>query len=317
MINAGQILETDVLKPGTGYWANARDTERLYIDYSTKGGKLRIHGVSWYEETLKKLVGGVAEMGIEPIYCLVPKTHYEDVISAEDLPTEFFNHQLLEVNPEDENSVYQFVREWGFPFAEGNRVSGENLTNAAFNYLKPKSLRNWIDDFDSMPMGLQVISYREASSVLRLLRKLVIASQEVVKDACGLPGCSEEEMDFFDENVSVLDDWSSNPHVVTQRFSAFGNRGFYPATLTNAICNQVLEAMADPAPWRICACEGCGLVFKRKQGGKKPGHTGRSDSVFCCNRCKERQSKRNTRKKRKRGADHGVSPTPPIFGRSE
>lgn len=36
---------------------------------------------------------------------------------AEDLPTEFFNHQLLKVDTDDRDSVVEFVSHWGIPFS--------------------------------------------------------------------------------------------------------------------------------------------------------------------------------------------------------
>ena len=71
--------------------------------------------------------------------------------------------------------------------------------------------------------------------------------------------------------------------------------------LTAAICNQMLDAFVDPAPWRDCACEGCGITFKRKQSrAKAPA----SDSIYCSSACEERQKKRNQRAAAKSRIQH-------------
>ena len=71
--------------------------------------------------------------------------------------------------------------------------------------------------------------------------------------------------------------------------------------LTAAICNQMIDAIADPIPWRDCACDGCNVTFKRKQS---KANAPTSDSIYCCTACEERQKKRNQRAAAKNRIQH-------------
>lgn len=40
---------------------------------------------------------------------------------------------------------------------------------------------------------------------------------------------------------------------------------FSDCSLTQGICNQIIESIEDDIPWKACACKGRGRLFKHQQ----------------------------------------------------
>lgn len=235
------------------------------------------------------------------------------------LPTEFFTHQLMDVDSNNDESVLRFVQEFGFPYSplrnepkwpvyagisrdviNEHRKAVEATNKLEYFLTKAEDARR--DDGSSTIGSLfsgMVISKREAAFTIRLMQSVsefiqtsVIAGESSSEDKSGL--------------LQVVNFGACNPlyasgHSFVHREHSGGNLHEY-GMLTSAICNQIIETLADDAPWRMCACEGCGKAFKRKQSTANGTHS--NDSIYCCKLCEERQKKRNQRKAAKERIKH-------------
>lgn len=278
-------------------------------------------------------------------------------MNADDLPVEFFNHQLRDYDPHSEASVRKFVQDWGFPFLPQRNMSAAgggwayqdtDRINAAIS--ATDSVRGlaqilgamWTDEYDrrtkqgrygvrgddgttfldeeafeeyeepeygeriptgaeadmfkSMANGMEesdAISFAEASLTLEILQVAVLSVMRCIRHGGMI---HMKHLDAF--NIG-----SSNPRTIQYGgwHSGAATSQQLHSMLTAAICNQVIDAFNDPAPWRDCACEGCHVTFKRKQSKAK---TPASDSVYCCSACEERQKKRNQRSAAKNRIQH-------------
>ena len=261
-------------------------------------------------------------------------------ITADDLPVEFFNHQLLEYDTSSEEDLIRFISEWGMPYSPqrnskyclvpwGTEISSISATGInetrhlelAFTKTdvgKDRLFREKvdageidIDNYESELMKLDektcrdtrghVISIAEASVTLFVLQQ---ASRMLTEIAFTVNWSSDE----LDQVIGTLMAGSCNPLVLKPSvywyYSSMSDLDIGLSSrgmLTSAICNQMLEAVADEAPWRKCQCEGCGKVFKRKQS---KSNNPDSDSIYCCDKCMERQKKRNQRAAAKNRIQH-------------
>lgn len=261
-------------------------------------------------------------------------------MTADSLPIEFFSHQLFDYDPFDKEDVSRFVSEWGMPFspqrnatfclkdwgivwqyAQTGIAETWNLeealtktdTNSAEAALIEKlesgelSEESLVSEVERLRANVcidtigNVISSMEASTTLFVL-------QETVRTMLDITESGGWVSDELDRALNVLYAGSCNPRTVLSNkywyrggISNLGSDLRYRGQLTSAICNQIIEAVEDTAPWRKCACEGCGRIFKRKQS--KSGNPD-SDSIYCSDKCMERQKKRNQRSAAKNRAQH-------------
>lgn len=226
-----------------------------------------------------------------------------EVIRASDLPTEFFNHQLLmretqneretPMNPYNTNHLIDFVAAWGFPFAPVRDAVAPMMLSLEEGSRKEQDFLKILDDYgigetealatamkEREPIRACIISEREASFAIGQLQQLVLEMHSSVKEGAPLPKIARLIIPFS----------SANPVQINE------NSGFDTSrdSLTNAIVNQIVNALADEeTPWRECLCEGCNIVFKNKQSAAR---TTDNDSYYCCDRHMERQKQRNKRK---------------------
>lgn len=227
------------------------------------------------------------------------------LMGATDLPVEFFNHQLFEYDPANEDDVLEFLtcygllfspsredencfEDWGEPMRESD-AAAKDLTEQMEEHFRKKLI------------SANVVSLPEASLTLRVLQEAVTSMMALLKN-------SDATLDDMARIKSVLDAASRHPLEIVASWegitptehphrNGLRSRGL----LVSAICNQIVDALDDPALWRTCACEGCERLFKYKQS-KSAGHD--SDSKYCCDKCMERQKKRNQRAAAKNRIKH-------------
>lgn len=220
------------------------------------------------------------------------------------LPIEFWNHQMMECDPNDESQLKEFIERWGVPFhpcrnlkplaAKLRTESGIAETEAHAPVFFPQPKPGQIDEGlfvpDAGSPSLSYISKREAKSAVVLLQtfveKFVYGIGGWYRGRDGLEiinaaACCSRVLRYLDMAGSVVLDYESE---------ALSGRGL----LTSAICNQLIDSFADDAEWKECGCDGCGRVFKRKQPQNENVKPDR-DSKYCSERCKSRQVKRNQR----------------------
>lgn len=201
------------------------------------------------------------------------------------LPVEFFNHQLLSVDPNDECALVAFMEKWGLPFSPLRSadkplfgfILNEVITNKTLRQQMKHGIRESNAAFKKIPMPFDEkipISRNEAASTLLMFQSIVKAIHASVLDGTPLSHEALAYVDLGATNTRVLLNRNSNP--LFMRLLSW-------QTLTAAICNQIIETVADEkAEWY--QCENCGLVFKRRQcESRKPD----SDSICCCTTCKD------------------------------
>lgn len=221
------------------------------------------------------------------------------------LPVEFFNHQLMECDCNNEESIFAFVSEWGFPFSpqrvsygigtsidcDYSEIDTESILGIAHTTILEK--RFIPSDEEHAPLPWEIISFQEAKTTIRALQITSKSVTDFVRSEKGSPW-----IEFI--NAAIC-----NPHYVSRiPHASFENetnnltkRGF----LSSAVCNQIVNTITDEAPWRLCACEGCNRIFKRRQS---KSNNPDSDSIYCCDKCSERQKKRNQRAAAKNRIKH-------------
>ena len=77
--------------------------------------------------------------------------------------------------------------------------------------------------------------------------------------------------------------------------------------LTCAIANQIIETISDPLPWKKCRCDGCKVVFKRKQSGR--GNPD-SKSIYCSTKCEQKAMQDATNERLRKPVSSARRPRP-------
>lgn len=206
------------------------------------------------------------------------------------LPTEFYAHQLLEVDASDPASVYAFARSWGLPFSP-LRYSPHCICPEGFAVDEAleaiEGTRRLESDYSVLYSG-RIISQAEAASTIELLQMVVEQLFAVVRaelsGRASQDGLCVDPINAVSCNIYVLDYFPCSNRTIP---------GYVPlGTLTSAIANQIIDVVNDRAEWKVCACEGCEKPFKHKQTDRRNPD---SKAQFCCQKCAERQRKRNQR----------------------
>lgn len=242
------------------------------------------------------------------------RTHRESrsYLTQADLPTEFFNHELMNVNVNDGEDVFSFVRTWGLPFLpDRNKGVHDMLLRASmepYGFLwhthvskaikQTEDMRKrWCDLGEEREEQLYetVISHKEAAICIATLQHVVKGIQDAIRGNHKL----QDGAAFMLNSVCCRDSLIGNGR--TADIEDNGNlkdRGL----LTSAICNQIIEALEDAdTPWRECAYEECSKLFKYQHGKSDRPH---KDSIYCCRKHMETQKKRNQRAAAKNRIQH-------------
>lgn len=234
----------------------------------------------------------------------VPKTCRE-TISSENLPSEFFSHQLMEVDSNNYEEVISFSRKWGLlssPLRGAIETHQLEHTRAVMGESSGISL----EMLDGSLRGIKLTDAANlqtdsifAISVLEIIwsiRLLQLMSYNIQLTAKGEPFLFDWVL-----NTSYRQTETAVP-ICDAGTEYLAARQIDRPLFTDAIIAQMIETLSDHAPWRECACKGCGKMFKHKQGAKNPHR----DSSYCCKKCEERQRKRNQREAARNRIDHGI-----------
>lgn len=241
-------------------------------------------------------------------------------IGEPDLPVEFFNNELMAVDPDSDSSLFDFCSKWGFPYSPTRNSHPSQckwLKRRTFQYAqRAVSLTDEANDsyyqlyesyghstaqWDENGYNSAIISIWEVSFTIELFQNAVRELREYVKGERGRFIYSEM-VDLASCNPMQADWELAN----TDRAGAARRLKQIPLNmcgfLTPAICNQIIGTMADSTPWKLCANEKCGKPFKHRHGLKRTAHR---DSAYCCQRCSDNQRKRNQRAAAKQRVDYG------------
>ena len=239
-------------------------------------------------------------------FLLTPSDHAEWSTSLE---VNFFSKELMEVDFNDVESIAHFMGDHGLLDCPYRRSS---IPTLALNSLLPaveqtnkarKDLQGLMaKDTSGFSYRFQrFVSLDEAVAVLRLLQDTVamlfawldgteshfsnveyadwrnIVCFDFVNQNAG-----SKDMIAFNEPIEFLDE--GEPWLGSSRITS---------SLTIAISNQIIETVADKAPWYRCKAEDCKIWFKRKRGTDAP----RTNSEYCSATCSWRMRKHKQRDK--------------------
>lgn len=214
-----------------------------------------------------------------------------------DLPIEFFNHELISLNTEDSYEVACFVEEWGMPFHptrfgsmpyESLGSDVKDQIDAAVN--ETDILAELLIDpmLEAKECAKECIIISEVETLLSLLhmQRAVLAIREIIVD-----GFSENEgyIELVNASatsagvISIADKYQDHTKYIDD-----GCNMLSETTLTNAISNQILGTVSNSAPWQICAYCGKPFKFQRDYSPRKAKTVRKqSQTKYCCNRCSQ------------------------------
>jgi hypothetical protein len=210
----------------------------------------------------------------------------------ENLPVEFFNHELLAVDIDNEAAVFEFVTLWGFPYSP--KRFGELATLQA--YSDTRAIEKTNELVSRLGTDYYCISRDEVVESLTMLQTCVRGLFSIIKG----------ETEWFD--FQPINQAATNTHYIQSNGTYVLAQQSLTATtssggqLTQAICNQIIDAIEDSADWRDCKNEKCSRVFKRQRSfgsSKQPKYGPVSDSEYCSDRCREAQKSRERRRRAK------------------
>lgn len=205
--------------------------------------------------------------------------------ARDSLPTEFFNNELMDVNPDDEESVVEFAKKWGI------MAHPERFGHSA-RHDKPTQHQ---DAPEESPFMMLAVPLEEMQGAIRLLQACITAMRKYILHGDGF------EPDWLG-NMPI--DWKYAAAIINKCASSSHRIDFglnvlqRPITLTSAICNQVIDTIADPAPWLECAY--CGKPFKHQHNAQTSKK--KTGTLYCSSECYENM--KNTRKGFKKPPQH-------------
>lgn len=273
---------------------------------------------------------GLVYFVMDPVDCgLVP-------MSANQLPTEFFNHQLFEyasTDKEPDSRVWALMEEWGLLFSPLRNDWG---CLDGWQFLETMSMQGVRETdvlVERMPnlAGLAV-SKLEAETTFAVLKEIVLFLRKYIRNedarslsmlarplaaaSCNpfqvvaphVPTETEKGVELVRADVmrKIKEETADLPEptqaqiresLETRQLEEFPMPLRKTGMLTSAVCNQILDTIAiADVPWRECACDGCDVIFKYSQSNAVSFN---QDAYYCCPTHGARQRKRNSRKKPK------------------
>lgn len=229
--------------------------------------------------------------------------------SLKELPTEFFNHQILDINTESIKDIEDFSKEWGFVYSPLRNLSKTGVESLSYriapsaqNEKAEKTILNLYDTIFDTELCIEAVKkeYSENRLIYRHkycpiisiqeLKHAIELTQKIIRLFMGYSSISSFEFGLYSELISSC---SCNNYYFPSPIDEIGgpilkNRGL----LISAILNQMLETFSSNDPWKKCANEKCYKYFKQKQSNAISGNT---KSKYCCKKCEYQQSKRNQR----------------------
>lgn len=203
------------------------------------------------------------------------------------LPVEFFNHQLMACDPSDFDAVRDFVTAWGLPYSpvRYNPFGVRALPRDRKRTEADKAIKQ--TDELLKQSGRAVVSFAEAQHAIESLQWVVLEMRKAI--------AGEKHHDFS----RMLNAATCNGLVVGESDGSLfrsmlklpNGSPWLSERLTCAVCNQIIATMADEKPWRLCARDGCGVIFKERPDT----NNSRGNAKYCSLRCQKTQEKRNMR----------------------
>lgn len=222
-------------------------------------------------------------------YLGIPMSKDRGLWFCDFLPTEFFSHQLMEIDAEDTEGIINFATEFGFLFhpARYGRCNLCRDFDSSCEEARVEELERLIAASPSNLMRYGILSYISIKEMKAAIEDLQADIGELFR--CISKSDTGPMLDFV--NVG-----SCNPFLITSNPKHMRVTG----SLTNAVCNQIIDVVASDRPWKVCKCDKCGRIFKKPQGSS-PSKTDKSPStaLYCSTRCRDRQSQRNRRERLK------------------
>lgn len=225
----------------------------------------------------------------------------DEALSA--LPVEFFSHQLMDVDADSEEAISDFCKQYGVPlhpFRYTEYLYADILEIEAA-IVKTNGLDR--DSVSCEEIRLAIHELQDSlSSMFAYIREEsnTYNLNPIVAASCNpVASLQYSETPF---------DFSPNEAGSRSYGLVFWNSRLEGCSLTNAICNQVIDTISDDRLlWRECQCEDCDRVFKVKQSDR-PSKTNRhpSNPRYCSTTCENRQGQRNKREAAKNRIDHGI-----------
>lgn len=271
-------------------------------------GSIGTHSLMWNIGKIRRF----ERSGIVAFVHEEKKNKAYSVMSADELPVEFFNHELMDVDSKNETEVVSFLEKWGFLFSplrndpECKQSASLLNVNAIKEFASAVNKTEELHDLDIAGELLpnrrnrnnfdHVISLEEAKSSIIIMQLIVSELMQLIEDD-----------EYWWRGEFFVNACASNPYIACDRKNRSGiyDNGNIPGSglLVSAICNQIIKTISDETPWRKCECEGCGRWFKHQNTTSKTPHR---DSGYCSKKCSDRQRKRNQRSAAKARADHGL-----------
>jgi hypothetical protein len=236
---------------------------------------------------------------------------YLDTLYHVSLPTNFFSTELLDVDINDCEGMRAFISEWGAPrcpYPGPTRIkhlpehmqgiSDSKKLSRALEYEYTFTDSETGEDVTGM-LAPESISLREASLTLKdfqddvrymfraldgVLERHDIFRYGIIRCAASSPLIIHDSL-LFDEHEH---------ESLRMNDGSFDPAGILEYELSTAIANQIIETIADPAPWYPCAA--CGRWFKRKRGAKRPS----SSATVCQSNCRPPNKSRDTTRNNER-----------------
>jgi len=219
------------------------------------------------------------------------------LMSVSDLPTEFFNHQLMSCDCSNFDALQDFVTAWGFPYSPYRYIEGKDGFRALSRGNARKEAKNAFTFTDALIKSSYpaVVSLAEVKHAINSMQWVVT---ELRKAIAG---------EVFDDFTIVLNAATCSDFMVGIVKDSRVSRHMFGycwevERLTSAICNQIVDAMANDTPWRLCACKGCGVVFK----SRADTDNARGNAKYCSKTCQKKQEKRNKSASARHRIDHGL-----------
>lgn len=208
------------------------------------------------------------------------------------LPVEFFSHEFMEVDPWDARAVVDFAAEFGVMVHPGRDEFGygvrEDDTRSYRAYGAIEKSRKARRTFHERryELGHFFVSLEEMSLAIEAMQ------YEVRSLFSYLRGDSDYWPGWYVNAASC-----NGLHVCSDQDEARWMMA--NPTLTSALSNQIIDFIASETPMKECACEGCGRIFKQyhSTASERMPKTSKNPprSVYCCKKCRDRQTKRNQR----------------------
>ena len=231
---------------------------------------------------------------------------YESALN--ELPQEFYLHELMDIDTCDIDKVETFTRRWGMPYhpvrycdlglasllmaeaakkgASINVPLGDTEEAAhGLAWKERQTMPEGIEkDTHSGPYGA-CVSLLEATYALEFMQRSVSCLMRFLSGETLRPSDKTILYSIGQCAMYSFEIYFNGDAWYGAAFSS-AEDGIPPFTLTNAIANQIIETAKDRTPYRRCAW--CGRSFKyRRSDISKPAKTPRkqSSSLYCCQKC--------------------------------